>query len=273
MFKSFDYNDVSEEQIKNLSYAYPKIFWVELNKIKIKINNIETLLTPNDILILPADQKLDFSSAERIESRNMKQIIFSIPPDEKMISLSRRESLEHSEFKARKFTYPLSTELKQGLMLLYSLNPTKISRNVRLLWCNAFYLQLAESGLLHILFPDSYEDVVDKLYRIFSSNPSYKHNINDTCKTIGLSKATLIRRLNQKNTKFKLLLRKARINHAISIINSGEWGNIDEIAYDCGYHSTYRFQTYFKEQTGMTPREYVNSMLNKALNSEMDNAM
>ena len=55
---------------------------------------------------------------------------------------------------------------------------------------------------------------------------------------------------------YKILLRQVRMNHAKNLIKQGEI-RITNIALDCGYYSNHRFKNYFKEQFGMTVKDYI----------------
>lgn len=150
----------------------------------------------------------------------------------------------------------LTPSIKQILFLTHELDTKYISDNVQNTLTNALYIQLAENGLLHLLFQSEKILFEKKLFDLFSIEPSYKHNINNSCNHLGVSRATLIRRLRRSNMTYKKLLRQVRMNHAINLIHQGEI-SITNIALDCGYYSNHRFNNYFKEQFGMSVKDYI----------------
>ena len=53
------------------------------------------------------------------------------------------------------------------------------------------------------------------------------------------------------------LLRKAHLEHAARLLKETDL-NIDEVRERCGFSNSTTFYNYFKQQYGMTPRQYRN---------------
>lgn len=153
------------------------------------------------------------------------------------------------------FTIKLTADLKQSVNILHQMDASIYSYNVKKCFIDAIYIQLAEKGLLHILFPINHDSFEKQMCTLLSIEPAYNHNINSTCHHFGVSRSTLIRRLNKKNITFKFLLRKIRMNHAIYLMQHGVI-SVENLYLECGYHSSYRFQQYFKDQFGLTLKQY-----------------
>jgi len=72
---------------------------------------------------------------------------------------------------------------------------------------------------------------------------------------MGMSTATLKRRLASENLSFSNLLKIKRINHAATQLRATN-KSITQIAYESGFKSAAHFSTAFKGLQGLTPKEF-----------------
>ena len=85
--------------------------------------------------------------------------------------------------------------------------------------------------------------------------PSETLNVELIAAELGLSKRTLQRRLEEKQTKFKDVLMEVRERQAKRFLRDSHL-SMTEIAFLLGYNSSATFSTAFKGWTNMTPSEY-----------------
>ena len=123
----------------------------------------------------------------------------------------------------------------------------------------ALYQQLAEQGLLHLLFPQECFSFSEQITFYLSKNVSSLHTINSTCNVFGLSKTTLIRKLKKENTSFKQILLHLRMNYALYLMQNGMKNQIN-IALNCGYQSQAKFSSNFKKLFGISPTIYLKTL-------------
>jgi AraC-like DNA-binding protein len=76
----------------------------------------------------------------------------------------------------------------------------------------------------------------------------------DAAKQLGLSEATLRRRLADENTQFQKLLIEARMSHALTLLQATDL-SVTAVASEVGYGSPSRFAFRFKERYGCSPSE------------------
>ena len=87
--------------------------------------------------------------------------------------------------------------------------------------------------------------------------------INDVVKEVNIPANKISFVLNKKGTNFRQLINSLRIDQALQLMNSKEGENysLEGIGKLMGYKSKTTFYKYFKEKTGLTPKEYLDSRL------------
>jgi DNA-binding response OmpR family regulator len=98
------------------------------------------------------------------------------------------------------------------------------------------------------------------------SNFEFTHD--DLFEALNTSKSTLYRKIKSL-TGFSPseFIRNIRLKHACLMLKSGT-GNISEVAYDVGFNDPKYFSTCFKNEFGMTPREYIRENIPEETNKE-----
>ncbi|MDB6063045.1 MAG: helix-turn-helix protein [Verrucomicrobiaceae bacterium] len=92
---------------------------------------------------------------------------------------------------------------------------------------------------------------------MISSNPCKNWLSADFEETFHISGATLRRRLVDENTSLRLLLREARLQVALSLLQTTS-KPIKTVAFECGYQSLSSFRENFIEQFGTAPTAVAN---------------
>jgi len=86
------------------------------------------------------------------------------------------------------------------------------------------------------------------------AEPSRRWRAEAVASSLGMSGATLRRRLARSGTSFSALLSEVRLNEALRMLEAGG-ASVTEIAFAVGYNSSSRFTTAFRERFKATPSE------------------
>ncbi|WP_237466251.1 helix-turn-helix domain-containing protein [Vibrio stylophorae] len=130
-------------------------------------------------------------------------------------------------------------------------------------WVKGLFQYLAEQGQLHLLFPSKHLSLAQQVSEYLALHPANEHHIEQTALQFNMSRATLIRKLNQENKKFREILMEVRLNHALNIIQHQKITNIAIIAQACGYLSDAKFSLRFKEKFGLSVKQYIETVYGK----------
>lgn len=85
-----------------------------------------------------------------------------------------------------------------------------------------------------------------------SENLSAKWTAPGIAEQLGISEASLRRRLAEEGTSFNRLLIDARMSHALTLLQVTDWPII-QVAFETGYESPSRFSVRFRERFGYCP--------------------
>jgi AraC-like DNA-binding protein len=85
-----------------------------------------------------------------------------------------------------------------------------------------------------------------------STTPVASSSIDDAARHLGVSRATLARRLAREGTSFQALKDDVRRDHAIALL-AGTSLPLGEIAERLGYSAQSAFQRAFRDWTGVSP--------------------
>ena len=102
------------------------------------------------------------------------------------------------------------------------------------------------------------EGVSGKVQAILGDHMARLHSLPDidgTASLLGMSRATLFRRLEEEETRFSDLLQNLRIRHAKELLAEGDL-NISQVGDRLGFSSVSTFSRSFKTCTGASPVEY-----------------
>lgn len=99
-------------------------------------------------------------------------------------------------------------------------------------------------------------------------DPARPWSVEDVARALGVSNATLRRRLGARGVSFRSLLWKERLDLAKTLLRSGRH-SVLEVAIACGYDSASRFAEQFRRSEGVSPSEYRSQHRPDAWNTEV----
>jgi len=109
---------------------------------------------------------------------------------------------------------------------------------------------------LRRLIHNSFElKVSQRVIQYIEKNIRNEISLEGVSRTLGMSPATLKRRLSAENLSFSNLLKEKRINYAANQLRASH-ESICEIAFQSGFKSAAHFSTAFKSVQGVTPKEF-----------------
>lgn len=159
-----------------------------------------------------------------------------------------------------KFDIPLTSSLiKSFVYLVQSAIDTAIDNSVYLDEHRVMELLLLllngewRSQLLQILYPDFLIQVNYLLYR----DLALPWTAAELARELNISISTLKRKLKNYDLSFRQILTQARMNKAMQLLQQNKY-TISEIALACGYHSSSRFATRFRQYYNLNPSEIAN---------------
>lgn len=103
-------------------------------------------------------------------------------------------------------------------------------------------------------FIASNQPFADHLRDLISLAPSQEWQAEKLAQQLGMSSATLRRRLQAENTSFTNLLQEVRMARALSLVMTSTQA-ISEVAAQCGYESLTSFSQAFKRHFEISPSE------------------
>lgn len=133
--------------------------------------------------------------------------------------------------------------IRSGPLLPDSIAASRVSEV--LLW-------LATLG--HRFAPIANPGPIDRLRRIITSDPAYSWRAPDLARAIGMSEASLRRKLAATGTSFSELLADIRMTTALTLLQTTE-KSVTQIALDVGYDSASRFTARFRARFEFAPSE------------------
>lgn len=112
-----------------------------------------------------------------------------------------------------------------------------------------------EPSFLPIVKSACDQGTAEKVIGFIEINIETDVSLESTAKFLGMSIATLKRRLAAENLSFSQILKIKRVNHAATKLRLSN-KSIAQIAIESGFKSAAHFSTAFKGVQGMTPKEF-----------------
>lgn len=110
-------------------------------------------------------------------------------------------------------------------------------------------------GLLAIIARASRLTVTQRVIHYIEQNIENNISLDTLASYMGMSPATLKRRLSAEDLSFSNLLKIKRIAHAATQLRTSD-KSITQIAYESGFKSAAHFSTAFKTYHGKTPKDF-----------------
>lgn len=111
---------------------------------------------------------------------------------------------------------------------------------------------LAEAGAW--LGPDTPANLTSRLRKLVVDRPQSDWSADDAARALGMSAATLRRRLAAEGTGFAAILTDVRMTLALGLLQATDW-QVGKIAAAVGYESQSRFAVRFRLRFGTAPHE------------------
>ncbi|WP_375748177.1 helix-turn-helix transcriptional regulator [Vibrio sp. HN007] len=110
-------------------------------------------------------------------------------------------------------------------------------------------------GHIPILQRACNQSAAQKVIRFIELNIENEVSLENTARFLGMSTATLKRRLAAEGLSFSQILKVKRVNYAATKLRLTN-KSIAEIAFESGFKSAAHFSTAFKGVQGITPKEF-----------------
>jgi AraC-like DNA-binding protein len=98
-------------------------------------------------------------------------------------------------------------------------------------------------------------DVTLAIRQLVGANPDRPWGLPGIARRLGLSQATLRRRLARRGTGLRRLVQEERMRVGRALLGDGRL-NVTEVALRCGYGSPAKFSRQFKQSFGVVPSQY-----------------
>ncbi len=115
-------------------------------------------------------------------------------------------------------------------------------------------LSLATAGLAGNILLNEHPSWKQRVSQLLVMTPSRSWQLSDVGQHLGISEASLRRKLSAENTGFRELLEEIRLTVGLSMLLETHY-SIGQVADASGYQSQSRFSERFKRHYGMTPSQ------------------
>lgn len=257
IFQSCSFSGIDEQVLKNVLVFCPTILWVK--------NGVKSLFWRGDVIdfkkdswfISPGGQYLSFiNRTDKNGNYFCKTLSFKKRPSDDLLAKSQK----NADIACKLPKVKVDNNLLFLFEMLYSVDcEYELSLSAKEGFLDFFYTQLANFGILHLLFISNiHNSIAEKVSNYVMVEPSAEHNIETIAKVLGVSRSTLNRRLLKEGTSFKKILVDIRMTYSLTILQKN-FSQI-ETAMAVGYKSRTRFAEQFKKQFGITPAKYIRSL-------------
>lgn len=236
-----------EQPLHNVFIHAPTLYWVEQGHKQLWWQEQSYEFNRANWLVVPAGQYLTFVNTPMQNAFNARAVTFFQPPPAEWLN-------EEAPIGGLAPMVKVSDSLQYCFNIVCEMSSKGLSEQTQQQLLRSFYAELKQAGALHLLFPTDNQQVRDKLATYLSSAPGDDHKIEIAAQHLAMSRATLTRKLAAEETSFRHILTEIRMSYALGLLQR-KFSQIDT-AIACGYQSEVRFTQRFKEQFGLTPRQY-----------------
>lgn len=236
-----------EQPLHNVFIHAPTLYWVEQGHKQLWWQEQSYEFNRANWLVVPAGQYLTFVNTPMQNTFNARAVTFFQPPPAEWLN-------EEISLSAAPPMVRVTDALRYCFEIICDMSNKDLSAHTQQKLLLAFYAELRHIDALHLLFPSENKLVRDKLATYLSAAPGEDHKIEIAAQHLAMSRATLTRKLAAEETSFRHILTEIRMSHALGLLQR-KFSQMDT-ALACGYQSEVRFTQRFKEQFGLTPRQY-----------------
>jgi len=228
---------------------FPSILWLKSGtKFMYRDLTVDTLHA-SEALLLPANKNHFYKLTDCYSEQDLLIIELKERPCSALLYQSSKVGVDREKIIVDPGSMLFILDLILKLIEINDNNSTQ--KNL----LNFLYSELADRGVLHHLFTSGYKSFTQRLYDYFLENDDFEYHIENTCKNLGVSRATLTRNLRNEGTRYRDVLSEYRINKAIEMMGSGSFSLLD-IAISSGFNSYDTFKKHFVKNVGVVPSKY-----------------
>ena len=241
------YQGKRKQPLHNVFIHAPTIYWIEQGQKQLWWQEQSYQFNRSNWLIVPAGQYLTFVNIPEQALFHARAVTFCQPPPAEWLN-------EEVPVGGSAPMVKVTDSLRYCFNIVCEMSSKGLSTQTQQQLLLSFYAELRQAGALALLFPNDKQQVRDKLATYLSSAPGDDHKIEVAAQHLAMSRATLTRKLATEKTSFRHILTEIRMSHALGLLQR-KFSQIDT-ANACGYQSEVRFIQRFKDQFGLTPRQY-----------------
>ncbi|WP_434362532.1 helix-turn-helix transcriptional regulator [Parasalinivibrio latis] len=246
------FRGIRKQPLHNVLVYAPTLIWVNQGHKQLWWHDTALDFTQSDWLAIPASQYLTFVNVPDQILFHSRTLTFLESPPQAWVEESVQSAL--SDEPRIHVTQPLA----YCFDVMTDMVANALSEETQRQFLMGFYAELKQAGVLHLLFPGEGQSLREKLSRYLSVNPGDDHKIEVVSGHLSMSRATMNRKLAAEGTSFRQVLAEVRMGYALSLIQESR-SQLD-VALACGYQSEARFSSRFKQQFGLTPKQYVQTL-------------
>lgn len=250
LIQASEFKGVRKQPLHNVLIGTPAIIWVTQGEKQLWWHDQTLSFAADHWLLIPASQYLTFVNmpqAGQFYSRMLT--LHAAPPAEWLTDAP-------SALDAPRVA--VTPQLAYCFDLLWQMPKQNLAPATQACLLQALYAELHAAGALSQLFPTRVDSVRERLVTYLGVNPGDEHRIETVAAHFAMSRATLIRRLAAEGTTFRQVLTEVRMGYALGLLQQAH--SQTEVAVACGYQSAARFSSRFRQQFGLTPRQYVQTL-------------
>ncbi|WP_261859148.1 helix-turn-helix domain-containing protein [Photobacterium sanguinicancri] len=242
------------QQLRNVRIHSPSIIQIISGSKQLYWKESTIALSPSQLLLCEASACLSFENLPQKGHFLSRVFSFHCAPAEAMLTLSQSIA---SDLDAPMIN--ADRALQSTLDALFSFELSQLSKETQTFLVMGLYQQLAERGVLHLLFPSANTRFSHRLSQYLSHSPGEDHPLESAADHFAMSRATLIRKLKHEGMQYRELLAEVRLNHALYLMQN-EQCSVALLSQLCGYQSEERFSQRFKRKFGLTPSAYMKTL-------------
>lgn len=213
---------------------------------------VREVTAASGVCLVAADTLGDIGKSPAADGSAFRSLFLTFPPVLLSRFLDRYGGAISGEAQARRLDcLPLCRALSEGIdVLVAGLESTGLSDSRLELRVFDLLLLLAERGYCFAASPPV--STLARLRQRIQDAPQQHWTAKSAGQALGMSQATLRRRLAEEGVRFEEVLREIRLLHGLLLLQTTRW-SISRVAECCGYQSHARFSTRFKQRFNVSP--------------------
>lgn len=250
LIQASEFKGMRKQPLHNVLIGTPAIIWVARGEKQLWWHDRTLSFASGDWLLVPANQYLTFVNVPEGGQFHSRMLTLHTPPPS--------EWLQETVAELGEPRVAVTSQLAYCFDLLWQMPKQNLAESTQSCLLQALYAELRVSGGLRQLFPAGDGAVRARLATYLGVTPGDEHRIDTVAAHFAMSRATLVRRLAAEGTTFRQVLTEVRMGYALGLLQQAR--SQSEVAVACGYQSAARFSSRFRQQFGLTPRQYAQTL-------------